>query len=90
MISCSQHDARSAIAEQRMTCEGKVVVIPYEAFDEWGNKVSSGLTTVCEAHMPSFEARRLESHGYRLGQPREIGVTGESSLLLPPDLEHEH
>lgn len=83
MISCSQHDAESVIVDQRTPCEGKVVVI------EWVINGSEGVTTVCEAHMPSFEARGLESHGYTLSRPREIGAIGEKSLSSP-DLECEH
>lgn len=89
MNSCGQHDAGSVIVEQRMSCRGKVVSISYVACDGWGNKVSEGVATVCEAHMPSWNDRRLEDHGYTLDKPREIGRIGERPLSLP-DLEREH
>lgn len=89
MNSCGQHDAGSVIVEQRMSCRGKVVSISYVACDGWGNKISKGVTTVCEAHMPSWTGRGLESHGYTLGLPIEIGVIGENSETPTIDLERE-
>lgn len=68
ITSCDQYDSSSKIEDQRRDCFGKVYLILYVVHEQHGK------TKVCEAHMPSWNERHLREQGFKLDQPREIGV----------------